>query len=121
MTGQAFALILIAICFSVTGELLLKAGMNAIGVLTWQNLSANLPRMLGSPKILLGFTGFGLGAFFWLAVLSRVNLSWAYPMLSLGYVLVLIFSALFLREHVSAVRWLGTAVVCFGVYLVFRS
>jgi drug/metabolite transporter (DMT)-like permease len=62
-----------------------------------------------------------VGAVFWLAVLSRVNLSWAYPMLSLGYILVLLFSALVLREPVSALRWIGALVVVVGVFLITRT
>lgn len=117
----AFWLLLIAICFSVTGELFLKTGMNQIGVVTWDNALSSLLRCATNTKILLGFTGFGLGAIFWLAVLSRAQLSWAYPMLSLGYVLVLVFSSIILREPVSPVRWLGALVICIGVFLISRS
>ncbi|MFN8548874.1 MAG: EamA family transporter [Candidatus Eisenbacteria bacterium] len=96
-------------------------GMNEIGVMSLGNLWPTLLRCATHPKILLGFTGFGIGAIFWLAVISQADLSWAYPMLSLGYVLVLLISAFILREHVTMVRWLGALVICLGVYLVFRS
>jgi len=118
---KPFLLLLIAICFSVSGELMLKTGMNQIGLLSLKNLGPTLLKILTHPRILGGFGLFALGAIFWLAVLSRVNLSWAYPMLSLGYILVLIISALVLKEHVSSVRWIGALVICAGVYLVFRS
>jgi drug/metabolite transporter (DMT)-like permease len=118
---KPFLLELIAICFSVTGELLLKSGMNQIGVLSFKDLLPTLGRILCHPRILIGFGFFGLGAFFWLSVLSRVNLSWAYPMLSIGYILVLVVSAVILKEHVSMTRWMGAVVICAGVYLVFRS
>lgn len=121
MNGSAFLLVVIAILFSVSGELLLKAGMNDLGVLTFQNLGAMLRRMIQHPKIIGGFAGFGTGAIFWLAAISRVNLSWAYPMLSLGYVLVLLFSSLILKEHVGMARWMGAVVIVLGVYLISRS
>jgi drug/metabolite transporter (DMT)-like permease len=121
MMLRAFAILLVAICFSVTGEYLLKSGMNQIGVLGLSNLLPTLRRILVHPRILFGFLSFVIGAVFWLSVLSRVNLSWAYPMLSLGYVLVLIVSSLALKEHVSLIRWVGALVICFGVFLVFRS
>ena len=116
-----FLIVLVAVCFSVVGELLLKAGMNEIGVLSLQNFLPTMGRILSHPRILLGFASIGVGAVFWLAALSRVNLSWAYPMLSMGYILVLILSAAFLREEVSAVRWLGAVVVTLGVFLISRS
>jgi uncharacterized membrane protein len=118
---QPFLLILVSVCFAVTGELLLKAGMNDVGELSSSNLGAGLVRCLTNARVMGGFASLGFGSIIWLVVLSKVNLSWAYPMLSIGYILVLIFSDLFLNEHVTAVRWLGTLVVCTGVFLIFRS
>jgi multidrug transporter EmrE-like cation transporter len=118
---RAFFLLLVAICFSITGELFFKSSMNQIGLFTWSNFFPTIRRILTYPRIWLGFTFFGIGAMFWLSVLSRVNLSWAYPMLSIGYILLLIFSALFLKEHVSLIRWVGALVICLGIVLVFRS
>ncbi|MCA9726358.1 MAG: EamA family transporter [Candidatus Eisenbacteria bacterium] len=114
-------LVIIAVCFSVTGELCLKSGMDQIGVLSFSNLFPTLGRVLSNTRIWTGFAAIGVGAVFWLAVLSRVNLSWAYPMLSLGYILVLLFSALILREPVSALRWIGALVVVAGVFLITRT
>jgi len=118
---KPFLIIMTAICFSVTGELLLKSGMNRIGVLSFSNLLPTLGRIVTHPRTLGGFGFFGLGAIFWLAAISRVNLSWAYPMLAVGYILILIFSAVILKEHVSLVRWAGALVICLGIVLVFRS
>lgn len=116
-----FLLVIVAICFSVAGELFLKSGMDQIGVFTFAKFWSTLGRILSNARILTGFASIGIGAIFWLAVLSRVNLSWAYPMLSLGYILVLLFSALILREPVSAVRWIGALVVVAGVFLITRT
>ncbi len=118
---KTFLLLLVAICFSVSGETMLKMGMNEIGVMGMKNLWPTLLRCATHPKILLGFTGFGIGAIFWLSVISQAELSWAYPMLSIGYILVLVISATVLREEVTMVRWVGALVICFGVYLVYRS
>ncbi len=122
---KPFLLILVAIFMSVTAELLLKSGMdvirNEIGVLGLSNLVPGLKRIITSPRILGGFGFFGIGALFWLAALSRVSLSWAYPMLSIGYILVLLFSAIVLREQVSMLRWAGVLVICLGIALVGRS
>jgi len=116
-----FLIVLVAVCFSVVGELLLKAGMNDVGVLSFSNFFPTMVKIFSHPRILLGFGSIGIGAIFWLAAISRANLSWAYPMLSMGYILVLILSATFLKEEVSAIRWIGALVVCAGVILISRS
>lgn len=116
-----FLIVAVAVCFSVTGELFLKAGMNQIGAFGFGDLLPTLGRIVTHPRILIGFASIGVGAVFWLAALARVDLSWAYPMLSLGYVLVLLLSAAFLGESVSTVRWFGVLVIIVGVILVSRS
>ena len=118
---KPFLLVITAIFISVTGEMFLKSGMNRIGLFTFSNLFPTLGRILTSPRILTGFGFFALGAMFWLAALSRVNLSWAYPMLAIGYILVLIFSTVFLKEHVSPIRWTGALIIVLGIILVYRS
>jgi multidrug transporter EmrE-like cation transporter len=114
-------LVLIAVCFSVTGELLLKTGMNRVGVLSLSTLGPTLTRMLGCWPLYAGLGAVICAAVFWLAAISRVELSWAYPLLATGYVLVLMFSALVLGETVSPARWVGALLIAIGVILVSRS
>jgi len=117
----AFLLVLIAVLFSVTGELFLKEGMTRVGVLSLATLGPTVGRMLRTWPLYAGLGSIACGALFWLAALSRVDLSWAYPLLSMGYILVLIFSWLFLGETVSYIRWIGAILVVIGVILVTRS
>jgi drug/metabolite transporter (DMT)-like permease len=117
----SFLLILTAICLTVSGELFLKNGMNRGGIVGLDRLLSTAGRILGTPQIWAGFAFVAAGACFWLAAISRSNLSWAYPILSLGYILVLLFSRIVLAEPVGWIRWVGTAIIMTGVYLVFRS
>lgn len=117
----SFLLVLGAICFTVTGELFLKSGMNRVGPVSLGDLVSAATRVAHTSQIWAGFAFIGAGALLWLSALSRAQPSWAYPLLSLGYVLVLIFSRVILSEPVSWSRWLGTLVIITGVYLVFRS
>jgi drug/metabolite transporter (DMT)-like permease len=116
-----FLLVLVAVCLTVTGELFLKTGMNRVGPLTLGALPGAVARMAATPPLWIGFAFIACGAAVWLVAISRVPLSWAYPMLSLGYVLVLVFSRLALHEAVAPIRWAGVAVIVAGVYLIFRS
>jgi len=117
----ALGLVVSAVCLTVTGELFLKSGMNRIGVLSPSNLFSSAARIAQTSQVWTGFGFIGLGAILWLIALSRGPLSWAYPLLSIGYIIVLFFSRIVLDEPVSPIRWVGTAVIVFGVYLVFRS
>ena len=59
---------------------------------------------------------------FWLAVISRVNLSIAYPLLAIGYVLTTVWALVFLKEPVPTSRWLGIGAIIVGIVLVlYRS
>lgn len=122
-TGMVIALLLVGIALSVTGELLLKFGMNRFGVLNLHpsTLLPTLVRVFLQPMVLLGFIFVFSASIFWLAVISRVNLSYAYPLLALGYVVTALLSRLLLNETISPTRWAGIVVICVGVALVSRT
>ncbi len=117
----AFLLVIFAVCLTVTGETFLKTGMNRVGPVHFDQLLATIGRVASTWQVWAGFLFAFCGALLWLTALSRAPLSWAYPILSLGYILVLILSKVVLHEPVSLIRWIGTAVVVCGVWLVFQS
>jgi multidrug transporter EmrE-like cation transporter len=120
-------LLLVGIGLSVTGELLLKQGMNRFreqfGVLdlSLATLIPTLVRVFTQPAVLLGFIFVFGASIFWLAVLSRVHLSFAYPLLAFGYVVTALLARLLFNEPISATRWTGIVVICLGVVLVART
>ena len=73
------------------------------------------------PTIWFGLAAYGLGAVLWLVVLSRLDLSFAYPLLALSYILIPLLSYLVLGENVPALRWVGIAVIFMGVVIVART
>ncbi|HVL56924.1 MAG TPA: hypothetical protein VM491_10490 [Burkholderiaceae bacterium] len=115
----ALTLLVCAILLSTTGELFLKKGMTSIGGIEFT--VAGLFRTFTNWQVLLGFSLFFAGALVWLKVLSIADLSWAYPMLALGYPLVVFSSFLFLGEPVTVQRVLGSALILAGVYVMFHS
>lgn len=115
----SFTMLLVAIAVNIVGETSLKRGMNDIG-----ELHFNLPTLLRTattPWIVLGFALVFGAAILWLRVISREPLSWAYPMLALGYLPLLFTTQELLGEHIAFQRWIGTAIVIVGVTLVARS
>jgi drug/metabolite transporter (DMT)-like permease len=113
-------LLLVASGLTVIGEVLLKLGMNAVsaqvGAFTLE------PRVLWTTftdwRVILGFALVFGGALFWLGVISRVNLSFAYPLLALNYVLILIPSRYFLGESITPTKLAGAVIVVAGVIVI---
>lgn len=115
-------LIALSISTGVAGQTAIKlgvsqpqAGESASGLL------AVLQMILGSPWVLMGLTLYGVGAVAWIAVLSRLDLSLAYPLLALNFVLITLTSKVFLGETVPTLRWVGMFVICIGIIIVARS
>ena len=120
---STFALLMVAMCLTVTGELLLKNGMNNYGELN-VSLSTLVPtaiKLFSSPFVVGGFVFVFSGALFWLAVLSRWPLSLAYPLLSISYIIGIAASVLLLKERVTLVQLCGVVVIILGVFLVSRG
>lgn len=120
MTAATLTILVLSVALATTGQLLLKAGMNEVGV---ESLGpGDIPFLLRSVfttwQLLLGLAAFGASAVFWLLALSSVPLSTAYPMVSLSYVFILTFSYLVLGERPSLTVWAGALFVMAGVSLI---
>jgi multidrug transporter EmrE-like cation transporter len=116
---RTLGLILLAVVLGVVGQLLLKQGVSADGPIGGINRA--LLATIFRPLVLLGFACYGLSSLFWLVVLSRTELSFAYPMIALGYVLVFFLSWWFFHDKVTWVRLVGLALICGGVVVVALS
>jgi drug/metabolite transporter (DMT)-like permease len=117
------ALVGVNILFNVIGQLLLKHGMNKLGNFKI-SLDALVPvfvRAFLSPYILLGLGCYITGFLIWLIVLAKAEISYAYPLISLGYVLTAIMGWWLLGENVTWLRMAGIMVTCFGVFLISQS
>jgi drug/metabolite transporter (DMT)-like permease len=107
------------VLLGVLGQFLMKSGMNRVGSIDRFGL-ASLLRIFSNPLVLLGFASYGVSSVAYLIALSKVNLSMAYPMVGVGYVLVMLVSVVILRETVTPVRWLGALLIVSGVWLMGR-
>ena len=116
-----YLILIVSVLLAVAGQLMMKHGMNQFGTFSITQIVFKVIPMLMNPWVFGGFVAFALSSIFWLAVLSRLNLSVVYPMVSLGYVVVAIASVLIFKENISFIRWVGIAVICFGVLLISRA
>lgn len=111
-----YALLLAGICLTVIGELLLKIGMSKVGAFSLT--PALLLRTFTQWQVVLGFTFIFGGALFWLGVISRVDFSFAYPLLAFSYVVSLIPARLILRENVTPNRIVGALIIVVGIIVI---
>ncbi len=112
-----------SICLSVVAQFFLKAGMSGLqaggAALSLSGWRAYIP-VLTNKYIIAGFVLYGLGAIVWLSVLSRWDVSKAYPLVGLGFVLTAMVGAS-MGETVTPVRILGIFLIVVGVWVVART
>ena len=122
MTLTSFSLILAGVLLNATAQLLLKAGTNAIGhfEFTLNNLVPIGWKVATEPHVLGGLGCYVFSVMIWIMALSRVPVSMAYPMLSIGYVVNALAAWLWLGEAITSGRVLGIFVIILGVFLVPR-
>lgn len=80
-----------------------------------------LSKLITQPFILAGLVFYGVAAFLWIIALTRVDLSYAYPMISVSYVLIFLFAWLFFHENISLTRIAGMVIILIGVFMISRS
>lgn len=117
------ALILLTVCVTAAGQVLLKVAM-ADGTLAGRLKVSAGDFLLGaitSLPLLAGAIAYCLGFCLWLAVLNKVPLSLAYPFVGLAFPLTMALAALFLGESLDAWRIAGTLVIFVGCVLVAKS
>ncbi len=119
---RTILLVLCSVTPAVAGQLILKYAISRLSL----DMNETGPlgyyvRLFTTPIVLLGFFMYGLSSLVWLFILSKLPLSLAYPLVSMGYVLVVFFSWLLLREHVNVTRMIGVGVICLGVALLALS
>lgn len=117
---KAFRSIIVSVILISTAQLLMKKGVSSISF-SFSDISNLIFSVLLNPYIVLGLFSLFCGTVVWLSVLSKAELSYAYPILSLGYIFVAFASMFFLGEHLSFTRWIGIFTISVGVFLMSRS
>lgn len=123
MSAVTFALLMTGVLLNAAAQLLLKAGTNAIG--RFEFSAANiLPvgvKLALEPHIAGGLACYVVSVAVWIVGLSRVPVSIAYPMLSVGYIVNALAAWYLFGESLTAQKAVGIAFIIAGVFLVARS
>ncbi|MEW6313365.1 MAG: SMR family transporter [Pseudomonadota bacterium] len=123
MNLVSFSLVLLGVLLNAAAQLLLKAGTNAVGEFQF-SLANIVPiglKIASQPPIIGGLACYVVSVVVWIMALSRVEVSVAYPMLSIGYVVNAIAAWYLFGESLSAMKFTGIGFIIVGVYLVARS
>ncbi len=118
MTVASLGLVLFAVVTAATGQVMLKHGMQIASARAADSGGSLALRAATSPWVLLGLVVFGVSAIAWLAALSKVPLSVAYPFNAVGYLVILLASILVLHERANVLTWVGSVMVVSGLVLV---
>jgi len=124
MTLYLFFLIIFSVSLSSVAQIILKTGMSVPHtqeVLVQGSYTDIILSLLTNWQVISGLGLYFIGALAWLFVLARVDVSFAYPFVGLGFILTMILGALVLSETISVSRLVGTFLVVLGVALVARS
>ena len=122
MSLQSFLLILTGVLLNAVAQLALKASVRNHGAIELGG--GALPaavQVAGEPALWLGLFCYGVSVIVWILALSRVDVSIAYPMLSIGYIVNAVAAHYLFGEAVTTTRWLGIGFIVLGVWLVAKS
>jgi len=116
-------LILLGVLLNATAQLCLKQGMRQVGQFAFSlsNLAPIGFKVALNPFVFTGLVCYVVSVVVWLLALSRVEVSYAYPLLSVGYIVTAFAGQHFFGEALGPMRWAGILVICLGVYLITRS
>jgi drug/metabolite transporter (DMT)-like permease len=103
-----------------TGQLLLKNGMSNINLAPGSYVTGMISAF-SSPFVIAGLIIIIMSSMLWISVLSKSDISFAYPMLSMGFIFVSIVSLFLFNEKITLIRWAGIFFISSGVFMMTRS
>ncbi|MEM0333749.1 MAG: EamA family transporter [Candidatus Aenigmatarchaeota archaeon] len=122
MEPKTLILIFTSILFGVFGQISLKHGMNNLGPLEIKDIfSRKLFSIIFEKFVFIGIVFYLIATLIWLVILSKIELSTAYPMLAIGYVIIALLSKFLLNENLTLLKFVGIILISVGVFLVLKS
>jgi multidrug transporter EmrE-like cation transporter len=123
MTAVAFSLVLTGVLLNAVAQLALKASVSDMGAISL-SMEAAWPvalKLMAEPWLWVGLFCYGISVVVWILALSRVDVSIAYPMLSIGYIVNAIAAWYLLGEALGPERITGIGIITVGVIVLARS
>ena len=125
MVNIAFILLILSVVIGAVAQISLKKGVSNLqgkyDTLEILNPVKFLSILKESPLIFIGGLLYALGFVIWIAAMTKFDVSFMYPMLSLAYILVAVLAFVILKENITLYRWLGIILVTIGSMLLLKS
>jgi len=116
---SVFMLVSFCVIMGVVAQLAMKRGMNMIGTVGLKDIfSKEVFQIVFQKYVFFGIVLYFLASLVWLVVLSQAELSFVYPLISVGYILTAILSWFLFKENLTLFRFFGILLICGGVYLI---
>ena len=123
MTWAAFALVLTGVLLNAIAQLALKASVNDTGIISldMQSLLSSAGTLVTNLWLWVGLICYAVSVVVWILALSRVDVSIAYPMLSIGYIVNALAASQLFNEPLGIGKVVGIGIIILGVYVLARS
>jgi len=123
MTWAAFALVMTGVLLNAVAQLALKASVSDTGIISldMQSLISSAGSLVTNLWLWVGLICYGVSVVVWILALSRVDVSIAYPMLSIGYIVNAIAASHLFNEPLGIGKVIGIGIIIVGVYVLARS
>ncbi|MGI5076288.1 SMR family transporter [Treponema maltophilum] len=114
-------IILVSVLLNSAAQIFIRKGMLQIGEMTIRSMISNIGTLLTNIWLWIAMLCYAVSVLLWMSILSKVQVSFAYPFLSVGYIISAVIGYFFFNESLSLIRIVGLAVICIGVILISRS
>lgn len=125
MSNFQLVIILFTVALNAAAQLILKYGVQMISEANdgeiYSFSISSIFQVLFNTYVMLGLIIYVVGAGFWIWVLSKVDISLAYPFISLGFILTLVVGVAFFKEPLSSAKIFGTLLIISGCFVITRS
>ena len=120
----ALTLVLICVLAGAAGQIFWKEGMSGMGRINGISDLLQVKTVCDiftNKYIILGIFLYAMSVFLWLGAMSTFDVSFMYPLLSLGYIVTAILALVFLGENITLLRWAGIVVIIAGCFMITNS
>ena|SRR5271157_391662 len=120
----ALTLVLICVLAGAAGQILWKEGMSGMGRINEMGDLLQLKTVwdiFTNKFIIFGIILYAISVFLWLGAMSTLDVSFMYPLLSLGYIVTAILAFVFIGENITLLRWAGIVVIIAGCFMITKS